>query len=552
VGSELGSSLQTEGALPRVLRLIVPAFADWGTIHLVEDQRIRLVAVADVDPQVERLTQELEERFPHRPGSSTWLAAAIEEGRPRLFAADDDALLAAVRQPEQLQALHRMFRQAVVVPVTARGRTFGALSLGVRTAGRSYDRADLSLAQNLAERIANAIDNSRLYREAEDANRMKDQFLATLSHELRTPLNAIVGWVQILRESGLDPQLRSRALDTIQRNARIQTQLIEDMLDVSRIVSGKLQIQVQRVDLGRVIEAALDAVKPAADAKRIELDQDLEAGVVLGGDADRLQQVMWNLLSNAIKFTPNGGRVGVRLRRKGQEGAIEVRDSGIGIPPEFIGRIFERFSQADASSARPHRGLGLGLAIVRHLVELHGGTVAAESAGESRGSTFAVHLPLRPVPHDAASDGLREPAGADGLRPGAELDGLAILVVDDDAEARELMAILLRRMGAGVTVAASAAEALEALERTRPDVLLSDIEMPHEDGYSLMRRIRELPEERGGRIPAAALTAYARAEDRLRALAAGYQAHLPKPIRPADLADVVRTLVARQPNPDSV
>jgi PAS domain S-box-containing protein len=384
---------------------------------------------------------------------------------------------------------------------------------------------------------------------AEEASRLKDEFLATVSHELRTPLTAVLGWAHMLRTGQFEGGDTAKALETIERNARAQAQLIEDLLDVSRIVTGNLRLDVRPVDPNSLIEAAVEAVRPAAEAKNVRVQKILDTGVAsLAGDPVRLQQVVWNLLSNAIKFTPKGGRVQIKLERVNSHVEIAVSDSGAGIAAEFLPHVFERFRQADQRTTRQHGGLGLGLAIVRHIVELHGGTVRAESEGEGRGATFTVLLPVAPV-HQTASVGERvHPAARDTL-PSYDcperLDGLKVLVVDDEPDARELLGVAIRRCGAQVRVVGSAQEALEALEDERPDLLISDIGMPGEDGYDLIRRVRQLPAEGGGKVPAIALTAYARTEDRLRALRAGYQMHVTKPVEMAELMAVAASLVRR-------
>jgi PAS domain S-box-containing protein len=384
--------------------------------------------------------------------------------------------------------------------------------------------------------------------DAESANRMKDEFLATLSHELRTPLNAIMGWAHLLRTGGLDEATAARALETIDRNAKAQNQLINDILDVSRIITGKLHLSVQPLDPAAVVEAALDTVRPGAAAKDVRIEPSLEPGAgTVSGDPDRLQQVVWNLLSNAIKFTPKGGTVQVRLRRLDRQAVIEVADSGAGISPEFLPHVFERFRQGDASTTRSHVGLGLGLAIVRHLVELHGGTVEARSDGEGKGSTFSVHLPLASTrrPEEPAGQAAAEPEPRRGDTQ--RLGGLRVLLLDDDPEGREAMTAVLENEGVQVMAVSSPDEALEAIRRECPDVLLSDIEMPGEDGHSFIRRVRELPADRGGDIPAAALTAYARGEDRQKALSAGFQVHVSKPVAPEELTAVIAELAGRRP-----
>jgi CheY-like chemotaxis protein len=376
---------------------------------------------------------------------------------------------------------------------------------------------------------------------------MKDEFLATLSHELRTPMNAIMGWAQLLREGKLDEATTARAVQTIDRNARVQTQLISDILDVSRIVSGKLRLDVRPVELVRAVEAALDTIRPAAQARDIDLQTALDAGTgLVSGDADRLQQVVWNLLSNAIKFTPSGGRVHVRLVRIEPHVQLTVQDSGIGIDRDFLPHVFERFRQGDSSSTRPHGGLGLGLALVRDLVELHGGTVQASSAGRDQGSIFTVKLPIIGAVRPPAPE-LRPaaPENATLAALAGSLRGVNVLLVDDEADARDLFKTVLEGSGARVTAVGSGAEAFSSFTTSPPDVIVSDIEMPEENGYDLIRRLRGLPAERGGRIPAAALTAYARTEDRMRALRAGFQHHVSKPVQPAELVAVVASLVRR-------
>jgi PAS domain S-box-containing protein len=391
-------------------------------------------------------------------------------------------------------------------------------------------------------------------KEAVLANRAKDEFLATVSHELRTPLNALSGWIEIMRKKDIEPEMLAHGLEVIERNVKVQTKIIEDILDVSRIITGKFTLAVIPVDLAPIIEAALDAVRPAADAKQIEVRCILDSNTLLvSGDPGRLQQIVWNLISNAIKFTPAGGRVEVRLARVDSQVEIRVSDNGKGISAEFLPYVFERFRQADSTSARQHSGLGLGLAIVRHLVEMHGGTVRASSGGEGLGATFVVRFPIIAVrdmraPAHAAD---RESGDAGGpiademarmLEDVPRLDGLRALVVDDEPDAREMLEVLLNQFGAEVKASASAQEALRILEQWKPDVLVSDIGMPDEDGYSLIHQVRALDPARGGRTPAIALTGYSRQEDRSQLLAAGYQVHLPKPIDLSQLVDAILSL----------
>ena len=378
--------------------------------------------------------------------------------------------------------------------------------------------------------------------EAEAANRIKDEFLATLSHELRTPLTSLLGWSSVLREAKRDEKVLSQGLDAIDRNARVQAQLIDDLLDVSRIVSGKLNLEVRPLDITAVARAAITVVRPAADAKNISIDYFAEPGLgAISADSARLHQIIWNLLSNAVKFTPNGGKICVRVEQDGADARVTVKDTGQGIEPEFLPRVFDRFLQADSSTTRSFGGLGLGLAIVRHLVELHGGTVSAQSDGLNKGATFSVTFPLLTERAEPITM-----AHADSVIENASLDGLRVLLVDDEAEAREIISTVMMRTGAEVTACKSVSEALATLLEWKPDVILSDIAMPDEDGYSFIGKVRSLPREKGGATPAAALTAYARDVDRRQALAAGYQMHIAKPIAATQLVTIVARLAGRE------
>src|SRR5687768_3496678 len=377
--------------------------------------------------------------------------------------------------------------------------------------------------------------------EAEAANRIKDEFLATLSHELRTPLTSLLGWSSVLREARRDEKVLSQGLDAIDRNARVQAQLIDDLLDVSRIVSGKLNLDVRPLDISSVVRAAINVVRPAADAKGIRLDYLAAPGLgAISADSGRLHQIIWNLLSNAVKFTPQGGEIKIRIEQEKAHAKVTVQDTGQGIDSEFLPRVFDRFRQADSSTTRSFGGLGLGLAIVRHLVELHGGTVSAESEGAGKGATFTATFPLLTERAAAVAQGVEFHA-ADSR----SLDGLRVLLVDDEPEAREIISTVIGRTGAEVKACISASDALSKLAEWRPDVILSDIAMPEEDGYSFIGKVRSLPREKGGETPAAALTAYARDEDRNQALAAGYQMHIAKPIGASQLVTMVAKLAGR-------
>jgi signal transduction histidine kinase/ActR/RegA family two-component response regulator len=384
---------------------------------------------------------------------------------------------------------------------------------------------------------------------AEQANHLKDEFLATVSHELRTPLNAVLGWARMLGSKQLPPGRAKHAVAVIERNASALAHLIDDLLDVSRIVAGTLHLAPRAVDLGAVAQAAVDAVQPLAASRNVRLtfSPDRAAIDTVTGDAGRLQQIVWNLLANAIKFTAEGGRVDVFIQRSTDQMEVKIVDTGQGISPDFLPHVFERFRQADDAGAQRHKGLGLGLAIVRQLVELHGGTVHAASQGVGRGATFTVRLPIATGevrPGEAAVLGERRTAAstASPMPRLPRLEGLRILVVDDNADGRTLTSMVLTQAGASVKAAASVLEALQMLEVERPDVVVSDIGLPDEDGYHLIRRIRAYETEHGGFLPAVALTGYARAEDRSRILAAGFQAHVPKPVDPIELAAAIATI----------
>jgi PAS domain S-box-containing protein len=383
--------------------------------------------------------------------------------------------------------------------------------------------------------------------EAEEANRVKDEFLSTLSHELRTPLTAIMGWSNLLLHGEVDATRQQQAIETIARNANSQCQLIDDLLEVSRIITGKLRLDFVGCELQPVIQAAAESLRPTADAKGVKLYVTLaqNLGMVMG-DRERLQQVVWNLVSNAVKFTPAGGEVNVRLNRINSHLEIAVSDTGAGVHPDFLPHVFDRFRQADGSTTRAHGGLGLGLAIVRHLVELHGGVAVADSAGVGKGATFTVRFPLMlPVEPPVHVDVDKNRRLAVAEQPCVVLDGLRVLIVDDEEDARELVSVMLTKSGAAMKCASSSTEAMEIIESWRPDVLIADIGMPVEDGYGLIKRVRALPRDSGGQTPALALTAYARTEDRVRALSAGYQVHLSKPVDRVELAAVVARLAER-------
>jgi len=549
--ARLTSSLEYEAILTRLAELAVPRLADGCTVSVFEkDGSIHPVALAHINSEKERRLQEIQERYPIDPNQPAGVAEVLRTGRPEIYTEISDAHLAASACDEaHLQMLREMgLRSMMIVPLIVQGRAIGAISFVFAESGREYSPKDLALAQDLARRAALAIENARLYRQAQEANHAKDQFLAVVSHELRTPLNAILGWSQIMKEEDLDAETKRRALESISRNATSQAQLIEDLLDVSRIITGKLHMEVRQTEIAPIIRAAIDSVQPAADAKGISIRSTFsDPSLSVLGDPDRLQQVVWNLMSNAIKFTPGQGSVSIDVERIDPHVQIRVRDTGIGIAPDFLPYVFDRFRQADSSSTRAHSGLGLGLAIVRHLVELHGGVVTAESPGKGRGATFTVKLPVRAARPKEESRTLPTAIRQGRSEKGPVLlDGLRVLVVDDEADTRDLVKTTLRQCRAEVTAVGSVKEAMRVLAEEHPDVLVSDIAMPEEDGYDLIQKIRALAPEQGGNIPALALTAYARNEDRKKIISAGFQIHLSKPVEPAQLAAAVAKLDGRK------
>jgi PAS domain S-box-containing protein len=540
-------SLDYQSTLEEVARLVVPDVADWSVVDVLQDNgSLQLAAAVHRDPGKLALARELRERYPPRTDAAQGVGRVARTGRPELVVGVDEAVLTALaRDHIHLSLLRRLeMTSYIILPLRGRGRVHGTLTLAHGESGRRYGPADLVMAEEIGQRAALAIENARLYREAHEASRLKDEFLATLSHELRTPLNAIVGWVHLLRQKVGDSPDLNKPLEVIARNAAVQSQLISDILDVSRIIAGKLVVNLQPVDLAGVIEAALDTVRPAAQAKEIRLQPILDASASLvSGDPARLQQVIWNLLANAIKFAPRHGSVQIRLEGVDSQVQVTVADNGPGIDPEFLPFVFERFRQADSSSTRKHGGLGLGLAIVRHLVELHGGTVEARNRNDGTGAVLTLRLPRRSVTGGPGAQADRHPPEPTlWLESTSSLAGVSLLVVDDEADARGLVTAILERSGARVKPVSSAAEALDALGAERFDVLMADLEMPGEDGYSLIRRVRSLPSEQGGLIPAVCLTAYAGAHDRVKVLQAGYSMHVSKPVQPAELVAVVASL----------
>jgi PAS domain S-box-containing protein len=547
VSVALSDMSEYRAALRKLASLAVPFFADWCAVDVAgADGLLERLVVAHTRPDLAQLGHDIARRWPARADDRFGPAHVLRTGQPEMMDDPQEWLLVEGGDPERHRALRELgFESFICVPIRVREQTLATATFGIGDETRRYRPADLRVAEDLAHRVAVAIANADLYHAALEADRRKDEFLATLSHELRTPLNAIVGWSHVLRDGTGSPETVRKAAETIHRNAQVQAQLISDILDVSRIVAGKVRLDLRPVNLSSVIEAALDTVRPAAQARgvRVEVVLDPAAGPI-SGDAERLQQVIWNLLSNAIKFVPEkDGRVHVRLEAVNSHVRLTVEDNGPGIEPRFLPFVFERFRQEDASSTRRHQGLGLGLAIVRHLVELHGGTVAADNRAERTGAIFTVELPRRSVAVDAVTiqrhPHAEEPAW---LEDAPALAGVKVVVIDDQPDARELVKAVLERCGASVTAVGSAREGLEAVRGERPHVVLADVEMPGESGYDFVRQLRELPASQGGQTPAAALTAYATAQDRMNALRAGFQIHIPKPVQPAELAAVVASL----------
>ncbi len=555
-GQVLTSSLDLQATLTRFARLTIPRLGDWCAVYVEDRGGVERMPVAHVDPSKVETLRELFRRIPPsqdtyarlNEGGGTVLVEGVPAWMQEGFAAD----------PQHLDVVHAIHpTSCLVVPIRFQKTVLGTLVCGISDRARHFSSSDVTLAEELARRAAVAIDNARLYelsqRERallEEASRAKDEFVALISHELRTPLSAILGWSRMLRSGGVPEETKQHALNVIERNASAQNQLVGDLLDVSRIISGKIRLHFAQVNPSDIVALVVEGLRPTVDAKQIPLVTDLGPPVgTFRGDGHRLQQVVWNLLTNAVKFTPKGGEILVSLHRADSNVELVVEDTGVGIAPEFLSNVFERFRQADEGTTRRHMGLGLGLSIAKHLAELHGGSIAARSRGVGLGATFIATLPISalasaPPPFEGPSAQVTTDASpADP--PTSSVQGIRLLVVDDEADARDLLQTLLEMYGMIVEAAASAAEALERLKEFRPDAIISDIGMPDEDGYKLIRKIRTLTEEDTKNIPAIALTAFARKEDRMQALVAGFNAHLTKPVEPATLVAMIADLVGR-------
>ena len=562
----LASSLDYRTTLRRVAELAVPELADWCTIDILEPGSTgpKQLAVAHADPAKVAAAREIGQRYPAESYATAGAPQVIRSGKAELYPEIPPGLLeAAAKDAEHLRMLQALkLESGMIVPLRSQaGPSLGAVTFIYADSGRRYSEDDLSFAEDFARRAVLAIENARAIGEVEKARAReqsmreraelasvaKDHFLATVSHELRTPLNVILGWAVVLRERELGPEVQ-RALSVIERNARAQARLIEDVLDLSRINSGKLSLSLGAVNVAEAVRAAALALRPAADAKGLTLVVDgasAEDQLLINADSDRLQQILWNLLTNAVKFTPKGGSVVIFSERVGSEVRVQVSDTGEGISEAVLPHVFDPFRQADSSTTRRHGGLGLGLSLVKQIVLSHGGSVEAMSAGVGRGATFVVRLPARGLTGALTSTQPPRKLSTPGASGVAALDGISVIVVDDELDARELVGEAFKAAGATVHLAASAREALTLVSTVQASVLVSDIGMPHEDGFALMQRVRLLPADRGGHIPALALTAYARTEDMERAFDAGYQRHVAKPVDPLTLVELVMGLVGR-------
>ena len=550
VGAVLASTLDRETIIQKVTDTATElTHAEFGAFFFnVRDPKsgdtLRLFALAGA-------SADARGQFPN-PRAASIFGPTFGQGVVRIDDVTNDSRFGTDPPFNGLPLGHLPVRSYLAVPVKRMGGgVLGGLFFGHSEPG-VFNEQHERLAVGVASWATVALENARLYTEAQDANRLKDEFLAVLSHELRTPLNAILGYARLLRANVLPVDQVPRGLETLERNARWLTQIVDDVLDVSRIVAGKIRLDVQAVDLSAVVNNAVATVQPAADAKAVRIQTLIDPRVAaVSGDPDRLQQVCWNLVSNAVKFTDKGGRVQVRLERVNSHVEIIVSDTGIGIKPDFIPLVFERFRQADSGATRKSGGLGLGLAIVRHIVEMHGGLVLAESAGENQGATFTVRLPVMIVQPSAVAPPREHPLTEprNPLEPLADLRGVHVLAVDDEADALRLLCDVLQAAGAKVSTATSAPGAIDAAAALHPDVILADIGMPEMDGHELIRRIRASPDPQVSNIPAAALTAFARSEDRTKAMQSGFELHLAKPVDPGELVASVSTLARRYRTP---
>jgi signal transduction histidine kinase/ActR/RegA family two-component response regulator len=557
-GELLNSSLDYRSTFARLTRLLVPRLADCCVVRLNGSDPDE-TPMAHVDPSKLELMRRIERGFATGSGPPTHAAvvqsgeALMVEERPPAFFEEN------ARNAEHLADLRALAGHSwIVVPLKLKEHVFGTITLARGESAVRYGRSDLLLAQELARSAATAIDNARLYElsreeraRAESATRTKDEFVAMVSHELRTPLNVIIGWVRLLRSGSLSAEKREHALSVIERNSNAQSQIVSDLLDISRVITGRIRLEPAQVDLSNLVVLVLEDARLAVEAKRLHVATALprEGDAIMRGDAERIRQIIWNLLLNAIKFTPKEGQIWVTLRRIDSDLELSVRDSGVGIAPEFLPHIFDSFRQFDARSTRAHGGLGIGLSIARHLVDLHGGSISARSEGIGRGAEFVLRLPVSPL--ISSTLGIAKVPATSLARPSFArpeiLAGLTILVVDDEEDARDLLRAVIESCDAKVHTASSVREALAAFSTEHVDLLVSDIGMPDEDGYALIRAVRGLPTAAKASVPAIALTAYTQLEDRQRALLAGFNLHMTKPVEPAELLTALADLSTHVP-----
>jgi len=538
-------SFNFEDTIQNLIDFMVPRFADWCTVDVVnERQELVQVGVFHRQPEKTKLLQQIRETYPPNPGFPHGSVLVFQTGKSEFRPdVDENFLLDLGQNAEHLGLLQKIgVRSFLCIPMIARSRTLGVTTLAIGDSTRRYHQSDLAMAEDLISRAAITVDNARLYKEAQEANRIKDEFLATVSHELRTPLTSILGWARMLRSGKIGDEATSiRALEAIERNAKSQSQLIDDLLDVSRIITGKFLMDVLPVDLKRVLENALDSIGPLAEEKHLEFQSKVDPNIApVSGDPTRLQQVFWNLLSNAVKFTENGGCITVSMEPVSCFVQISVTDTGKGINPDFLPHVFERFRQADSTTTRTHGGLGLGLAIVRHIVEQNGGSISVDSKGEGHGTTFTVLLPMMSLEERAR---FKHPEVRKGETP--DIQGVKILLIDDNQDTREMLLFTLQEKNAEVRSTDSPAEALDIVSSWRPDILVSDIAMPGEDGYLLIEKVRRYERLQNRFTPAIALTAYAGIEDRKKALSSGFQSHIAKPVDTAELILMISSLTNR-------
>lgn len=533
---QLSSTLDVETALQRFAEVVAGSIADVVVVDVLEEEGFVRRAAAASHPDDLSFAQRLR-MFAPIPGREHPVLAAMERRGPVLRNDADESVWRGIARSEEHAEIFRALalHAYLAIPLCAGNRAIGAMALGRGRSGAKFSEDDVALAGELARHAATAIQNIWSFHHAQEASRSKDEFLATLSHELRTPMTAILGWIQMLRIGDLDSDALRDALQAMERSARVQAQLIDDLLDLSRIQMGKLHLQMTTVDLAAVVRAALETVRPTAQAKDLRVSVDGGGNVPVLGDPNRLQQIVWNLLSNAVKFTDRGGTISILVRREDSHAAVIVRDTGHGIDPEFLPFVFDRFRQADSTMTRRFGGLGLGLSIVRQLVELHGGSVLAESEGPGRGAVFTVRFPIaaarETVPHAPAAIASR-------------LDGVLVLVVEDDPASADVIGGILRLAGAEVVVSASAAAALEEMRRRPPHVLVSDLAMPQQDGYSLIHHVRSTLRIGADRLPAVALTAFSDLDHKVSALGAGFQRFLQKPVAAHELVDAIAGALA--------